>query len=641
MTVDVSRSQRNAVVGSVMLGMLLAALDQTIVSTALPTIVADLGGADHLAWVVTAYLLAETVVTPLVGKFGDMFGRRIVFQAAVLVFGAGSLLCGLAGNMAALVAFRGVQGLGAGGLLVTSSALIADVVPLRERGKYQGALGSVFGVTTVVGPLLGGLFVDHLSWRWAFFVNVPFAVVVLAVSVVAMPALAGSGQPKIDYAGIALVAVGAGALVLMTTWGGTTYPWASWEIVGLGALGVAALVGFVVVESRAAEPILPMRLFRSQVFAVSGLLSFITGFAMFGAITFLPQYLQTVKGNSATESGLRMLPMVVGLLAASMFSGTVVGRTGRYKVFPIVGSGVTAIGLLLLSTLDKSSGFVWVSLAMLVLGVGIGLGMQVLVIAVQSTSDYADLGTATSGVTFLRTMGSSFGVAVFGTIFASALHDRLGRGAVPDAYAGALQLVFLSAVPVAGLAFLCAFLMREVPLRDAARAKASDVGDGFGMPEAQRAEAEVEKAIAVWWRKRGRVVLPELLAEMDSSLDTADAWIIGQVFRHSKQTGRTSLAEIAESLSIPRRILEPAFDDQVRRGLLDRSDGEVAFTARGEAALTDMFRVWRERFVSELAVWKPEQSVELTAALERVAERMVREHAVLRGDAGRRLLASV
>jgi DNA-binding MarR family transcriptional regulator len=437
-----------------------------------------------------------------------------------------------------------------------------------------------------------------------------------------------------------LVAVGAGALVLMTTWGGTTYPWGSWQIIGLGALGVLALGLFVLVETRAAEPILPMRLFRSRVFAVSGLLSFITGFAMFGAITFLPMYLQVVRGNSATESGLRMLPMVLGLLAASMFSGTVVGRTGQYKIFPIVGAAVTVCGLLLLSTLDRSSGFVWVSLAMLVLGAGIGLGMQVLVIAVQSTSDYADLGTATSGVTFLRTMGSSFGVAVFGTIFASALHSRLGT-AVPDAYAGALHIVFLAAVPVSGLAFLCAFLMKEVPLRDAARAKVTDVGDGFGKPEAQRAEDEVEKAIAVWWRKRGKAVLPELLSRMSADLDTADAWIIGQVFRHSKQTGRTSIAEIAESLSIPPRILEPVFDDHVRRGLLTRTNGEVVFTEHGGAALTDMFRVWREWFAEELAQWKPEQSEELTAALERVAERMVREHAVLRGRAVPRLPASV
>jgi EmrB/QacA subfamily drug resistance transporter len=650
--VDLGRSQRNAVVGAVMLGMLLAALDQTIVSTALPTIVADLGGAEHLAWVVTAYMLAETIVTPLVGKFGDMFGRKVVFQASVVVFGAGSLACGFAGGMGELIAFRGVQGLGAGGLMVTASALIADVVPLRERGKYQGALGSVFGVTTVVGPLLGGLFVDHLSWRWAFFINVPFAVVVLVIAAGAMPSIPRQGRPTIDYAGIVLVAVGAGALVLMTSWGGTTFSWGSPTIIGLGVLGVLALGLFVVVEMRVAEPVLPMRLFRSRVFSVASLLSFITGFAMFGCITYLPLYLQVVKGSSATGSGLKMLPMVVGLLAAALFSGTVVSRTGRYKIFPIVGSAVTAVGMFLLSTLDRETAYLGIAGAMLVLGIGIGLGMQVLVIAVQSTSDYADLGVATSGVTFMRTMGSSFGVAVFGTVFSNALHNRLGPGAdagsvggaanraklppdvlvrLADAYAGALHTVFLSAIPVAGVAFLCAFLMKEVPLRDAARAKASDVGDGFGMPDARRAEEEVEKAIAVWWRKRGRDVLPVLLARVSERMDSADAWLIGQVFRHSKQTGRTSLAEIGESLEIPPRILEPAMADQVERGLLRRDDDSIEFTEQGQRALGELFTVWRDWFVAELSVWRPEQSTELSEALDRMSQRMVREHAVLRG----------
>jgi EmrB/QacA subfamily drug resistance transporter len=651
-TIDLGHTKRNAVVGAVMLGMLLAALDQTIVSTALPTIVGDLGGADHLAWVVTAYMLAETVVTPLVGKFGDLFGRKIVFQASVLVFGVGSLLCGFAGNMPQLIAFRGIQGFGAGGLMVTAAALIADVVPLRERGKYQGALGSVFGVTTVIGPLLGGLFVDHLTWRWAFFINVPFAVIVLLVAAVAMPSIPRAGRPTIDYAGIVLISVGAGALVLMTSWGGTTYPWVSPTIIGLGVLGVLSLGLFVLVETRAREPVLPMRLFHSRVFTVASLLSFITGFAMFGCITFLPLYLQVVKGATATQSGLRMLPMVLGLLFAAVFSGVVVSRTGRYKIFPIVGAAVTAIGMLLLSTLDRMTGYPMAALAMLVLGVGIGLGMQVLVIAVQSTSDYADLGVATSGVTFMRTMGSSFGVAVFGTIFTNALHARLPAGVNPgtagspgltslppaaraqlaDVYAEALHVVFLSAVPVAVVAFGCAFLMKEVPLRDAARAKASDVGDGFAMPESQRAEQEVEKVISVYWRRRGQEVLPTVLARTNEQLDTADAWLITQVFRYSKETGRTSVDEIGSELQIPPRILSPAFEDQVTRGLLVEEDGTIRFSDQGTRALTSMLQVWRDEFVAELAEWKPDESAELSAALDRLSQRMVREHAVLRGN---------
>ncbi|HET9143591.1 MDR family MFS transporter [Actinophytocola sp.] len=630
-TVEVGRGQQNAVVGAVMLGMLLAALDQTIVTTALPTIVRDLGGADHLAWVVTAYLLAETVVTPLVGKFGDMIGRRRVFAISVTVFGVGSLLCGFAGNMLSLVLFRGVQGLGAGGLMVTASALIADVVPLRERGKYQGALGAVFGVTTVIGPLLGGLFVDHLSWRWAFFINVPFAIIVLLVAIAAIPKPTEVQRPAIDYAGIAFVAIGSAALVLMTSWGGTTYPWASPTIIGLGVLGVGSLVVFVLVELRAAEPILPMRLFRSRVFAVASLLSFITGFAMFGAITFLPLYLQVVKGNTATESGLRMLPMVLGLLVAAMGSGVVVSRTGRYKIFPIVGAAVTAVGLYLLSTMDEATGYLAVSAAMLVFGVGIGLGMQVLVIAVQSTVDYADLGVATSGVTFLRTMGSSFGVAVFGTIFANALNERLATpGMSPTvAYADALDLVFRSAIPVALISLVCAFLMKEVPLHDAARAKASDVGDGFAMLESQHAEEEMERAISVWWRRFGREVFPTLLARVTERLDIADVWLIGQVFRHTKQTGSTTVEEIAAAIDIPPRILAPAIDDQVTRGLLARQDGQLSFTDAGRRILTDIFRIWRERFIGELPEWQPDRNGDLTLALDRVSERLFREHAAL------------
>jgi hypothetical protein len=324
-----------------------------------------------------------------------------------------------------------------------------------------------------------------------------------------------------------------------------------------------------------------------------------------------------------------MLPMVVGLLAAALFSGTVVSRTGRYKIFPIVGAAVTAVGMFLLSTLDRGTAYLGIAGAMLVLGIGIGLGMQVLVIAVQSTSDYADLGVATSGVTFMRTMGSSFGVAVFGTIFSNALHNRLGPGVdagsvggaanraklppdvlvrLADAYAGALHTVFLSAIPVAAVAFLCAFLMKEVPLRDAARAKASDVGDGFGMPEAQRAEDEVEKAVAVWWRKRGRDVLPALLDRVSERMDSADAWLIGQVFRHGKQTGHTSVAEIGEALEIPSRILEPAVSDQVERGLLRRDNGAIAFTEQGQRALGGLFTVWRNWFVAELSVWRPEDA---------------------------------
>jgi EmrB/QacA subfamily drug resistance transporter len=632
--------------GALLLVLLLASLDQTIVSTALPTIVGDLGGISKLSWVVTAYLLASTVVGPIYGKLGDLYGRKVVLQTSIVIFLVGSALCGISQNITELIVFRGIQGIGGGGLFVLTVAVIGDIIPPRDRGRYQGYFGAVFGVSTVIGPLLGGFFVDNLSWRWIFYVNLPIGLIALAVIATAFQARVDRAHHVIDYLGAALLAGGLSAVVLYTSLGGTTYAWTSPGMLALIVAGVVLIAAFVLAERRAAEPILPLEIFRNRIFDVTSAVGFIVGFALFGSVTFLPLYLQDVKGHTPTVSGLLLTPMTAGVLITSIGSGQLISRFGRYKPFPIAGTAIMTVGLLLLSRLRVDTSTVVGGAYMLVLGLGLGLTLQVLVLAAQNAVDYKYLGVATSGSTLFRQIGGSIGVSIFGAIFANRLAGHLAATIPPGAHvptspnpaalkglppalhhayataiAEALRPVFLTAAAIAALGFLLTWLLREVPLKTTTQAP--DLGDGFHPARDANGLRELERALSLLASRDQRWELYERLAAGAAiDLPPPQLWLLVRIGERPPLTER----QLTEVLHVENGVIIGTLEQLRERSLVrSEEDGTITLTTTGRQDYERVVATRRAQLAELLDGWQPDQHEELRQLLDNLARDLASE----------------
>lgn len=658
---QVSHQRVLVVFSGLLLVLLLAALDSTIVATALPTIVGELGGLAHLSWVVTAYLLAQTIVTPLYGKLGDLYGRKGVLQSAIVLFLAGSALCGMSGSMTQLILFRFVQGLGGGGLSVTTQAAVGDIVSPRERGRYQGIFGAVFGLASIAGPLVGGYFTTHLSWRWIFYVNLPLGAIALVVLAVTLPPSVRRKVHTMDYAGAGLLAVALSSIILVADLGGTELPWSSPTILALIGTAIAGLAMFVMVERRAAEPVVPLRLFANRTFGVSSGVGFIVGFALFGSVTYLPLFLQVVQGASPTASGLQMLPMMGGMLVTSIVTGQLISRTGRYKRFPVVGTAVMTVGLFLLSRMTESTSLAAALGTMLLLGLGMGMVMQVLVIAVQNAVEYRDLGVATSGAMLFRLIGGSVGTAVLGAIFASGLSARLSaalpsgtaeagvaaispealarmpealRATYTVAFTGSLGVSFLVASVIAVSGFALTWFLPERPLRETIAAAAAgdvggEVGETFVMPTDRDAASQLLRGLRVVAdRDVQRAYIQRIVELAGLRLSPAAAWLLVRLGRDPA----LDLTELARGHAVELPILQAGMEELRTGGLvLERgaTPGRLAreLTAEGCAVLDRLIAARRQRLAELFHDWPEERHEVLAATLRRLARELVPERA--------------
>jgi EmrB/QacA subfamily drug resistance transporter len=652
---SLSHQQILVVFSGLVLGMLLAALDSTIVSTALPTIVGELGGLARLSWVVTTYLLAQTVVTPLYGKLGDMYGRKGVLQSAIVLFLVGSVLCGLSRNMTQLIVFRAIQGLGGGGLTVTTQAVVGDIVPPRDRGRYQGIFGAVYGLASIAGPLLGGYFTTHLSWRWIFYINLPLGIVALVVIASTLPSSTERRHPSVDYLGTALLAVALSALVLVSDVSGTLRPLTSPMMLFLMAIAIVSLVAFIFVERRATEPVVPLRLFENRTFAVTSAVGLIVGFALFGSVTYLPLFLQVVKGASPTASGLEMLPMMAGMLVTSILSGQLISRTGRYKIFPIIGTLVMAIGLYLMSRMTAETTTQTAAMIMLLLGLGLGMVMQVLVIAVQNDVEYRDLGVATSGATLFRLVGGSLGTAVLGAVFSASLARALarvlpgsarvsGHGALnPEtlrqlspalrdiyihAFTVALGTIFVAAAGVALLGCLLTFLMPEHPLRQTvAAASGVELGEAFAMPEDPEPEGLVLRGLATLAdRDVQRDHIQQITTRAGVDLAPLAASLLVRIDRYPE----TDVESLGKERGAGPEEVRIAVADLRSRGLIQEISGKGraarwGLTATGCDTLNKLAVARRAHLAELFSDWGPSRREELATVLRRLADELVPE----------------